>query len=217
MRSARRTEEKQTVQGKNKVGKDSSSLTRPFKIPRLKETAKTSIKVAKETFAKIYQEKDKDIANDDRSDSEEEDSVPISQLLGADKEKVRGHRKDNSEWGKRMEKELGRVEKRQQNTAETSSPNVINGKVMTRSDEERIPILFEKGHSNLGRDCAKFFEAVLHYGNVTEVIPRRKGYYYKITYEDGDQEDMDDAELIFAIQLKHKKTRGRKFKMRLKY
>jgi hypothetical protein len=141
MRSARRTEEKQTVQGKNKVGKDSSSLTRPFKIPRLKETAKTSIKVAKETFAKIYQEKDKDIANDDRSDSEEEDSVPISQLLGADKEKVRGHRKDNSEWGKRMEKELGRIEKRQQKTAETSSPNVINGEVMTRSDEERIPIM----------------------------------------------------------------------------
>jgi hypothetical protein len=143
-----------------------------------------------------------------RVSDDEEDSVPISQLLGADKDKVRGHRKDNSEWGKRMEKELGRIEKRQQNTAKTSSPNVINGEVMTRSDEERIPILFEKGHSNLGRDCAKFFEAVLHYGNVTEVIPRRKGYYYKITYEDGDQEDMDDAELIFAIQLKHKKDKG---------
>ena len=137
-----------------------------------------------------------------RVSDDEEDSVPISQLLGANKEKVRGHRKDNSEWGKRMEKELGRIEKRQQNTAETSSPNVINGEVMTRSDEERIPTLFEKGHSNLGRACAKFFEAVLHYGNVTEVIPRRKGYYYKITYEDGDQEDMDEDELIFAIQLR---------------
>jgi hypothetical protein len=43
---------------------------------------------------------------------------------------------------------------------------------------------------------------------VTEVIPRRKGYYYKITYKDGDQEDMDEDELIFAIQLKHRKDRG---------
>jgi hypothetical protein len=40
------------------------------------------------------------------------------------------------------------------------------------------------------------------------VIPRRKGFYYKITYEDGDQEDMDEDELIFAIQLKLKKDRG---------
>jgi hypothetical protein len=76
------------------------------------------------------------------------------------------------------------------------------------ADKERIPILFEKGHSNLGRACAKFFEAVLHYGEVTEVIPRRNGYYYKITYMDGDQEDMDQEELIFAIQLKHKKDLG---------
>jgi hypothetical protein len=49
-----------------------------------------------------------------RVSDDEEDSVPISQLLGANKEKVRGHRKDNSEWGKRMEKELGQIERRQQ-------------------------------------------------------------------------------------------------------
>ena len=162
-----------------------------------------------------------------RVSDDEEDSVPISQLIVADKEKVSGHRKDNSEWGKRMERELGRIEKRQQTTADTSAPHEIpyiagipvlsyreaievgvNGEVMTWSDEERIPILFEKGHGNLGRACAKFFEAVLHYGEVREVIPRRKGYYYKITYEDGDQEDMDEEELIFAIQLKQKKENG---------
>ncbi len=44
-----------------------------------------------------------------------------------------------------------------------------------------------KGHGNLGRDVAKGFETVLHVGNVTEVIPISKGFYYKITYEDGDQ------------------------------
>ena len=134
----------------------------------------------------------------------------------ADKEKVSGHRKDNSEWGKRMEKELGRIDKRQQASAKTIVTGIdeeaieveVNEDILTGSDEESIPILFQKGHSNLGRACAKFFEAVLHHGNVTEVIPRRKGYFYKITYEDGDQEDMDEAELIFAIQLKHKKDKG---------
>jgi hypothetical protein len=43
---------------------------------------------------------------------------------------------------------------------------------------------------------------------VTEVIPRRKGFYYKVTYGDGDQEDMDEGELIYAIALKEKKDSG---------
>jgi hypothetical protein len=160
-----------------------------------------------------------------RVSDDEEDSVPISQLLGANKEKVRGHRKDNSAWGKRMEKELGQIERRQQAKDGGSNPTVIPyirgikvmsareadecaefGEVLRWSeDEEGIPNLFQKGHSNLGKECAKYFEAVLHYGTVTEVIPRRKGYYYKITYEDGDQEDMDEGELIFAIELKQNK------------
>ena len=82
------------------------------------------------------------------------------------------------------------------------------GEVMTWSDEERIPILFERGHGNLGRGVAKHFETVLHCGVVTEIIPRRRGFLYKITYEDGDQEDMDEDELILAIQLRKKKHRG---------
>jgi hypothetical protein len=55
---------------------------------------------------------------------------------------------------------------------------------------------------------AKFFETVLHVGIVTEVIHRRKGFYYKVTYGDGDQEDMDEDELIYAMQLKEKKDAG---------
>ncbi len=55
---------------------------------------------------------------------------------------------------------------------------------------------------------AKFFETVLHVGIVTEVISRRKGFYYKVRYGDGDQEDMDEDELIYAIQLKEKKDAG---------
>ncbi len=75
-------------------------------------------------------------------------------------------------------------------------------------DEEKSPELFVKGHGNLGKIVAKFFETVLHIGIVTEVIPRRKGFYYKVTYGDGDQEDMDEGELIYAIALKEKKDSG---------
>jgi hypothetical protein len=84
-----------------------------------------------------------------------------------------------------------------------------HGEVLRWSeDEAKIPELFVKGHGNLGKIVANFFETVLHVGIVTEVIPRRKGYYYKVTYGDGDQEDMDEAELMYAIELKDKKDAG---------
>jgi hypothetical protein len=131
-----------------------------------------------------------------RVSDDEEDLVLISKLLVADKPQVRGHRKDNSEWGKRMERQLGQIERRQQAKEGASKPNVIpftpciklmsereatemarNGEVLTWSeDEAKIPELFVKGHGNLGKIVAKFFETVLHVGLVTEVIPRRKGF-----------------------------------------
>jgi hypothetical protein len=45
---------------------------------------------------------------------------------------------------------------------------------------------------------------------VTEVlvISRRRDYYYKVTYGDGDQEDMHEAELEYAIELKDRKDAG---------
>jgi hypothetical protein len=75
-------------------------------------------------------------------------------------------------------------------------------------DEDKVPELFVKGHGNFGKNVAKFFETVLHVGTVTEVIPRRKGFYYKVTYGDGDQEDMDEEKLIYAMELKEKKDAG---------
>ncbi len=65
-----------------------------------------------------------------------------------------------------------------------------------------------KGHFNLGKIVAKFFDTVLHLGIVTEVIPRRRDFYYKVTYGDGDQEDMDEAELLYAMELRQKKDNG---------
>ncbi len=82
-----------------------------------------------------------------------------------------------------------------------------NGEVLRwSSDEANIPEIFVKGHGNLGKIVAKCFETVLHVGVVTEVIPRKKGFvYYKVTYGDGDQEDINEAELMYAIELKDKK------------
>ncbi len=160
-----------------------------------------------------------------RVSDDEEDLVPITKLISTAKQQVRGHRKDNSEWGKRMEKQLGQIEGRQQAKEGGSKPTVIPfipgikmmsereadecaqfGEVLRCSeDEENIPELFVKGHGNLWKIVAKFFETVLHVGTVTEVIPRRKGFYYKVTYGDGDQEDMDEEELIYALELKKKK------------
>jgi hypothetical protein len=165
---------------------------------------------------------------------DEQDNVPITQLLRADKPEGRGYRKDNSEWGKRMERQLGQIEWRQQANEGANEPHVIPfipgikmmsdreatecarfGEVLRWSeDEEKIPEMFVKGHGNLGKMVAKFFETVLHIGVVTEVIPRRKGFYYKVTYGDGDQEDMDEGELIYSIELKQKKTPVKKYSMR---
>jgi hypothetical protein len=76
---------------------------------------------------------------------------------------------------------------------------------------DTTPELFVKAHGNLGKIVAKFFETVLFLGTVTEIIPRRKDFYYKITYEDGDQEDMNEAELQYGLEMKHnKQDRGEK-------
>jgi hypothetical protein len=159
---------------------------------------------------------------------DEEDLVPITKLIAIDKQPVRGHRKDNSEWGKRMEKHFGQIERRLQGKEGSSNPTVIPliscmnlmseretdetakfGEVLTRSEDEfDVQEIFVKGHVNLGKTVAKFFDGVLHEGIVTEVIPRRRDFYYKVTYGDGDQEDMDEAELLYAMELRQKKDDG---------
>jgi hypothetical protein len=60
-----------------------------------------------------------------RVSDDEEDLLPISKVLVAGKHKVRGHRKDNSEWGKRIKRQLGQIEKRQTTQAEAIMENVI--------------------------------------------------------------------------------------------
>ena len=84
-----------------------------------------------------------------------------------------------------------------------------NGEVLRWSeDEAEVQEIFVKRHGNLGKIVAKFFDTVLHVGIVTEVIPRRRNFYFKVTYGDGDQEDMDEAELLYAMELRQKKDDG---------
>ncbi len=46
-------------------------------------------------------------------------------MIVAYKPQVRGHRKDNSEWDKRVERQLGQIERRQQTKEGASKAHVI--------------------------------------------------------------------------------------------
>jgi hypothetical protein len=184
------------------------TLRRPFVAPRSTRTKRLESKSHADKDVDVSSPMKTGVANEDVGydqtpisqwtvSDDEEDNVPISKLLVADKPQARGHRKDNSEWGKRMERQLGQIERRQQAKEGAITPHVIPfipctklmsekeatetaqfGEVLRWSeDEEKIPELFVKGHGNLGKIVAKCFETVLHVGVVTEVIPRRKGFY----------------------------------------
>ena len=217
------------------------SLRRPFVPPR--STGKKSVGNKKRKDKEVESPKspmttgvgnqeegyDQTPISEWRVSDDEEDLLPIAKVIVADKHKVIGHRKDNSEWGKRMERQLGEIEKRQATQAEAMMENVTavfpglktmsareadevaqHGEVLRWSDEDSQTSrdLFVKGHGNLRKTVGKFFGTVYHVGTVTEVIPRRKGFYYKVTYEDGDQEDLDDEEFNYALQLRLRKDAG---------
>ena len=215
------------------------SLRRPFIAPRSTKTKKACSQTQSEKDKDVTSPMTTGIANEGegydqtpisewRVSDDEEDLVPITQLLATDKQQVAVHRKDNSEWGKRMEKQLSQIERRQQAKERGSKPTIIpiipceseatdmskNGEVLTLSefllseDKSEVENIFVKGHVNLGKKVAKFFETVLYEGTVSEIIPRRRDFYYKVTYVDGDQEDMDEEELIYAMELEKKKDAG---------
>jgi hypothetical protein len=89
------------------------SLRRPFVAPRSTREKRLGSQTLLDNDGELTSSKKTGVTNQEeeyqtpisewRVSDDEEDSVPISQLIVADKSKVRGHRKDNSEWGKRME------------------------------------------------------------------------------------------------------------------
>jgi hypothetical protein len=104
--------------GKNRMPPKSKAEIPPFKTPRqLKGHSK----------AKVQQ-----------------DVVDVSETDTQDKEtpvRVVGHRKDNSEWGKRMEKTLAEIEKRQERQTETETirVNPYPNSVTTKTIEALTP------------------------------------------------------------------------------
>jgi hypothetical protein len=157
------------------------SLRRPFKLPRSKETVR-------QTKAR---------------------EVEIDRNVGRQTAAV-VHRKDNSEWGKRMEKQLAEIERRQQAkeggisdnppaVSEDEEDSVPISQLLGKDKDEddsvpisqllgkdkakevpalasvtelyvdtdvELPPLFQKGHSNLDKTVAKFFDKVLPYATL---------------------------------------------------
>ena len=147
------------------------SLRRPFVAPRSTLTRSTESKtMIEDNKGEMTSPKIVGIANtiggydqtpisEGRVSDDEDDTVPISQLIVAEKAKVTGHRKTP------RQNDSERKGEESQTTGDKSRPQVIPynkgikalsyrealevtenyGEVMTWSDEERIPILFERG------------------------------------------------------------------------
>ena len=154
------------------------SLRRPFKPPRSKETVR-------QTKARKV-EIDLMLAKDDRPWMERRN-------VGRQTAAV-VHRKDNSEWGKRMKKQLAQIERRQQAkeggisdnppaVSEDEDDSVPISQLLGKDKAKEVPALasvtelyvdtdvelpplFQKGHSNLDKTVAKFFDKVLPYATL---------------------------------------------------
>jgi hypothetical protein len=140
------------------------------------------------------------------------------------------HRKDNSAWGKTMEKELAQIEKRQQAKVQ-SKPDTVTPSLDVNSDseEDSLPIaqtiqaskedsdddnlpiaktLRGSKHSDaLGKIIAKHFgEQGTFTGEVVGVEydsedEAQEAPFYVVQYDDGDREDMTEEELSYACEL----------------
>jgi hypothetical protein len=149
------------------------------------------------------------------------DEAEVSLVTG------RRHRKDNSEWGKRMEKELAQIEKRTEaavkKTASTKDcereadvgvQKAIELPIIETIEKENLgassstePKASNKHTSALGKRVAKdfgklgvFFGVVQSVEYDTDDAGEEKPFYV-VEYTDGDREDYSDNELEFACEL----------------
>ena len=116
------------------------------------------------------------------------------------------HRKDNSEWGKRMEKELAAIEKRMTAKTKLGSSDCCQQAECGQDSDDETPIvqtlnkgLPKFGLLSIGTEIMKQFESGLFVGTVKAYD--KKEDLYKIEYSDGDQEEYDKEEFIYAYQL----------------
>jgi hypothetical protein len=104
------------------------------------------------------------------------------------------HRKDNSTWGKQMEKELGAIERRvaEKTTQANSGGNEETASVAESEDERPIVETLNKAQPkfvllSIGTEVMKQFESGLFVGTVKAYV--KKEDLYKIDYSDGDREE----------------------------
>jgi hypothetical protein len=113
------------------------------------------------------------------------------------------HRKDNSAWGKRTEKELAAIEKRAADKTKPTSSECSNHiNIEEGSDDER-PIVqtLNKGQPkfgllSIGTEIMRQFETGLFIGTVKSYD--KKEDLYVIEYSDGDAEEYAKEEYIYA-------------------
>jgi hypothetical protein len=122
-----------------------------------------------------------------------------------------GHRKDNAEWGKRMERQLAHIEKRQASIE-------INEK--TSCDEDDVPIAStlarrstppthneDKNLEAVGQKVAKDFgEPGVFFGSIISVEydsddEGKEKPFDVVQYTDGDKEDLNEEEYGYAHEL----------------
>ena len=66
----------------------------------------------------------------------------------------------------------------------------------------------EKGESYVGQRIAKDFDGDIYYGTVSKYFPKDR--LWKIDYDDGDKEELDHEELLFALDLHMEKTKKKR-------
>ena len=139
------------------------------------------------------------------------------------------HRKDNSEWGKTMEKKLEDMEKRKAfgshgNVPLCQSPPSLKS-VSDSSDSEgddvpisatiravkdKVETVMPEGEGAVGAGIARDFgkDLGVFKGQVAHVEAGRRRHVYHVKYDDGDSEDFDAEEYRYAYELRQALDNG---------
>jgi hypothetical protein len=117
------------------------------------------------------------------------------------------HRKDNSAWGKRMEKELAAIERRAAEKAKHADSEGNEETAIEAESEDERPIVqtLHKAQPkfrllSIGTEIMKQFHSGLFVGTV-KGYDKTEDLLYKIEYSEGDREEYDKEEFIYAYQL----------------
>jgi hypothetical protein len=125
-----------------------------------------------------------------------------------------GHRKDNAEWGKRMERQLAQIEKNQASVettrdvddvptalilAHTSEKTAQTSQTTTQNVDKHLEAVGQKIAKDFGKQGV-FFGSVIGVEYDSDDNGKENPFYVA-QYTDGDKEDLNDEEYGFAHEL----------------